>query len=65
LLSPAWRERRAAEMRQKIAERAATGATAYSIAKELGVDRKSAAKWMGATIVAGEVVAGQDMCRGP
>jgi DNA invertase Pin-like site-specific DNA recombinase len=37
-----------AEMRQKIAERAATGATAYAIAKELGVDRKSAAKWMGA-----------------
>jgi DNA invertase Pin-like site-specific DNA recombinase len=35
-------------LRQKIAAAAATGATAYAIAKELGVDRKSAAKWMAA-----------------
>ena len=35
------------ELRQKIAQRAARGETPYSIAKSLGVDRHTAAKYMG------------------
>jgi DNA invertase Pin-like site-specific DNA recombinase len=33
------------ELRQKIAERAAKGETAYAIAKALGIDRHTAAKY--------------------
>jgi DNA invertase Pin-like site-specific DNA recombinase len=35
------------ELRQKIAERAARGETPYAIAKALGIDRQTAAKYAG------------------
>ena len=35
------------ELRQKIAQRAAKGETVYSIAKALGIDRHTAAKYAG------------------
>ena len=35
------------ELRQKIAQRAASGQTAYAIAKALGIDRHTAAKYAG------------------
>jgi DNA invertase Pin-like site-specific DNA recombinase len=39
------RPRLGIELRQKIAERAAKGETAYAIAKSLGIDRHTAAKY--------------------
>jgi DNA invertase Pin-like site-specific DNA recombinase len=35
------------ELRQKIAQRAAKGETAYTIAKDLGIDRHTVAKYGG------------------
>ena len=41
------RPRLAVEVRQKIAQRAAKGQTTYAIAKDLGIDRHTAAKYSG------------------
>ena len=41
------RPRLGIELRQKIAERAARGETPYAIAKALGIDRHTAAKYAG------------------
>jgi len=41
------RPRLGIELRQKIAKRAAKGDTAYAIAKSLGIDRHTAAKYVG------------------
>ena len=41
------RPRLGIEVRQKIAQRAAKGETAYAIAKALGVDRHTASKYVG------------------
>ena len=41
------RPRLGVELRQKIAERAAKGETPYAIAKSLGIDRHTAAKYTG------------------